>query len=201
MDEQQRETIAVEVFKRTGIALSTDDPVFILADICKELIKPDVEFYAGKQQAVLNAIREIPGALSESVEIIAKAVERAETISSELAESAVQKARAEATEAITLALAAHLSGANEGLAELEKRLNLASGSLRDKKSFRLNMVLSTALLFCAVSLPVSMLLQKTALDNAQKESAYYLREIAALERSIEQLPPALQEKVKQGTKR
>ncbi|MCY1556428.1 hypothetical protein D9M68_931780 [compost metagenome] len=72
-----------------------------------------------------------------------------------------------------------------------------SSSLRDPKVSRTNVVLGVSLLLCAVSLPLSMLLQKSALDKAQQESAYYLREITALERSIEQLPPMLREKIKQ----
>ncbi|MND95066.1 hypothetical protein D3C80_873080 [compost metagenome] len=200
MDEQQRERIAVGVFKRTGIALGADDPVFVVAELCKEIIKEDTELYIEKQQAVLKAIREVPGAISESVEIIAKAVEQAETISGELAGAAVEKARAEATTAIADALKSHLSGANDGLAQLESRLKSAGDSLRDKKSFRLNMVLGTSLLLSLISIPLVLILQKSALDNAQKESAYYLREIAVLERGIKQLPPALQEKVKQGAK-
>jgi cell division FtsZ-interacting protein ZapD len=200
MDEQQRELIAVEVFKRTGIALSADDPVFVVAELCKQIIKEDTELYIDKQQAVLKAIREVPGAISEAVEVVAQAVERAEIISSELAEIAVQKARAEATEAISTALAAHLNGANEGLAKLERRLAKASDSVRDEKSFRLNMVLGCSLLLCAISLPVSMYLQNSAQAKAQQEAAYYLREIANLERSIEQLPPMLREKIKQSAK-
>ncbi|MCY1352509.1 hypothetical protein D9M69_388130 [compost metagenome] len=197
MDEQQRELIAVEVFKRTGIALSADDPVFVVADLCKEIIKNDTELYIDKQQAVLKAIREIPGAISDAVEVVAQSVDRAEAVTRELAEAAVEHAKAEATQAITAALAAHLSGANESTAELERRLKSISSSLRDPKVSRTNVVLGVSLLLCAVSLPLSMLLQKSALDKAQQESAYYLREIAALERSIEQLPPMLREKIKQ----
>ncbi|MCY1291935.1 hypothetical protein D9M70_411420 [compost metagenome] len=197
MDEQQRELIAVEVFKRTGIALSTDDPVFVVADLCKEIIKNDTELYIDKQQAVLKAIREIPGAISDAVEVVAQSVDRAEAVTRELAEAAVEHAKAEATQAITAALAAHLSGANESIAELEQRLKSISSSLRDPKASRTNMVLGLSLLLCTVSLPLSMLLQKSALDKAQQESSYYLREIAALERSIEQLPPMLREKIKQ----
>jgi hypothetical protein len=198
--EQQRELIAIEVFKRTGIALSADDPVFVVADICKEIIKSDTELYIDKQQAVLKAIREIPGAISDAVEVVAKSVDRAEEITRELAEAAVEKAKAEATEAITAALTAHLNGANEGLAELERRMKVFSSSLQDPKSSRLNMILGVSLLLCGLSLPMSMLLQKSALDKAQLESAFYLRELASLERSIEQLPPMLREKIKQSAK-
>lgn len=200
MDEQQRELIAVEVFKRTGIALSADDPVFVVAELCKEIIKEDTELYIDKQQAVLKAIREVPGAISEAVEVVAQSVDRAEEITRELAEAAVEKAKAEATEAITAALTMHLSGANEGLAELERRMKIFSNSLRDPKTSRLNMVLSVALLLCGLSLLMSTLLQKSALDKAQLESAYYLRELAALERSIDKLPPMLREKIKQREK-
>lgn len=200
MDEQQRELIAVEVFKRTGIALSADDPVFVVADLCKEIIKSDTELYIDKQQAVLKAIREIPGAISDAVEVVAKSVDRAEEITRELAEAAVEKAKAQATEAITTALAAHLSAANESLAELERRLKLVGSSLRDPKASRLNMILGASLLLCAVTLPISMLIQKSALEKAQQESQYYLRELATLEHSIEQLPPMLLEKIKRNAK-
>ncbi|WP_271408132.1 hypothetical protein [Pseudomonas sp. Q1-7] len=200
MDEQQRELIAVEVFKRTGIALSADDPVFVVADLCKEIIKSDTELYIDKQQAVLKAIREIPGAISDAVEVVAKSVDRAEEITRELAEAAVDKAKAEATEAITAALVAHLSGANDSLAELERRLKLVGSSLRAPKASRLNMVLGVSLLLCAVMLPLSMLIQQSALEKAQQESQYYLRELTTLERSIEQLPPMLQEKIKRNAK-
>jgi hypothetical protein len=198
MDQQQRELISVEVFKRTGIALGADDPVFVVAELCKEIIKEDTELYIDKQQAVLKAIREVPGAISEAVEVVAKSVDRAEEITRELAEAAVEKAKAEATEAITAALTMHLSGANEGLAELERRMKVFSNSLRDPKASRLNMVLSVALLLCGLSLLMSTLLQKSSLDKAQLESAYYLRELASLERSIEQLPPMLRERIKQS---
>lgn len=198
MTQLDKADIALEVFKRTGIALSPDDPVMVLADICQQIIKQDTELYIDKQQAVLAAIKDVPGAITEAVHVIAQAVERAETISGELAESAVAKAKAEATEAIASGLKAHLSGANDGLADIERRLKLAGDSIRDKKSFRLNMVLGVALLFCAVSFPLALLLQLKTVDNAQKEAAFYLRELSKLERGISQLPPALQEKVKQG---
>ncbi|MNN75226.1 hypothetical protein D3C81_1915140 [compost metagenome] len=94
-----------------------------------------------------------------------------------------------------------MNGANDELSEFERRLKSAGDSIRDKKSFRLNMVLGVSLLFCAVSIPLTLLMQKSALDKAQEESAFYLREIAALERSIEQLPPALRERVKQAANR
>ncbi|MCY1388900.1 hypothetical protein D9M71_36860 [compost metagenome] len=201
MDAQQRESIAVEIFRRTGIGLDKDDPVFVLAEICKEIFKEDTEFYVEKQQAVLSAIKQIPGAITDAVQVVALAVERAESISGELATAAVEKARAEASGAIADALKVHLNGANDELSEFERRLKSAGDSIRDKKSFRLNMVLGVSLLFCAVSIPLTLLMQKSALDKAQEESAFYLREIAALERSIEQLPPALRERVKQAANR
>lgn len=200
MDVQERERVAVEVFKRTGIGLSTDDPVFVVAELCKEVFSSDTELYIEKQRAVLKAIREIPSAISEAVDIVANAVDRAENITAELVEASVEKAKKQATSVITEALEAHLSGANEGLAELERRVKLASSSLRDPQSFRLNLLLGGALLFFALTLPLSIFVQQKALATSQQEAAYYLRSIDALETSINQLPPALKEKVLQSAK-
>lgn len=200
MDVQERERIAVEVFKRTGIGLSADDPVFVVAELCKEVFSSDTELYIEKQRAVLKAIREIPSAISEAVDIVANAVDRAENITAELVEASVEKAKKQATSVITEALEVHLSSANEGLAELERRVKLASSSLRDPQSFRLNLLLGGALLFFALTLPLSIFVQQKALATSQQEAAYYLRSIDALETSINQLPPALKEKVLQSAK-
>lgn len=197
MDVHERERLAVEVFKRTGIGLGVDDPVFVVAELCKEVFSSDTELYIEKQRAVLKAIREIPNAISEAVEVVANAVDRAESITAELVEASVEKAKKQATLVITEALEAHLSGANEGLAELERRVKLASSSLRDPKSYRLNLLLGGALLFFALTLPLSIFVQQTALATSQREAAYYLRSIDALETSINQLPPSLKDKILQ----
>lgn len=158
MNEEQRQKIAIKLYKDTNVMYDKDDPIFALAIINAEVNKILISDLEQKQQNLIDAIEKIPSMIETSLETLIAGLEEAENSFDELAvkhRSVLNNQLDEAKLEIRTSIKNEIvGGMSEEIQSANQQLNLLNSKIASVSN---NTIGNKLLMFLGLNVVVTML--------------------------------------------
>ncbi|EBR1018892.1 hypothetical protein BRQ86_14150 [Salmonella enterica] len=158
MNDEQRQKIAIKLYKDTNVMYDKDDPIFALAIINAEVNKILISDLEQKQQNLIDAIEKIPSMIETSLETLIAGLEEAENSFDELAvkhRSVLNNQLDEAKLEIRTSIKNEIvGGISEEIQSANQQLNLLNSKIASAGN---NTIGNKLLMFLGLNVVVTML--------------------------------------------
>lgn len=180
-DDELKEHVKAEVYKRDGIKISSDDPVFAYLTASQVIQDRFAE-------PILTAIGALPGALAETLERVIAAVEEAERTAESLSSetkgtmAALAKLQVEAAhqgindriaDSVANGLAVPLEKANAAIALVERKALQATNHSASGKSNVIVMALSISMVVLSVMFSLGLYVLYKQNEESKGAASYW----------------------------